>query len=176
MTSANVTHYTVTDKDGKVVLETQQHHYCGDKLTEKLKALPNPESLSIEAMWPDEQECDHYSRPMPLDRYLSGETLVYPSTMGEELYDENQKLKEMNKQLMEMVRRLLDITNKVAFVCVSDDRPETSLRNVFALITKGTAELDNYSKSQEASWRQEDSGEEKPASITPPIIPRNEET
>lgn len=77
-TSANVTHYVVTDKEGKVVLKDSRHAYCKDHLTDKLKALPNPEQLTIQATWPDEDEVDRESNPIRLDHYLKGERLHFP--------------------------------------------------------------------------------------------------
>jgi hypothetical protein len=94
MTSANVTHYAVRDRDGKVVFEGSQHACCKDTIRGRLAALPDKDSLTLHATWLDENEVDQEAIPIPLEDYLAGKRLVFPSTMGWELHEENLLLKQ----------------------------------------------------------------------------------
>lgn len=56
MTSANVTWYYVYDKGAHKVFEGSQHCMCKNTIREKLRALENPEELTLKVIWPDEHE------------------------------------------------------------------------------------------------------------------------
>ena len=82
-TSANVTYYGVY-RDGKLVKEHSQNCMCKPRVRDEL-ARYMPEGclavdagrLTVVARWPDEEEEDHFSRPMPLADFLAGKKLEW---------------------------------------------------------------------------------------------------
>jgi len=83
-TSANMTYYGVY-RDGKLVKEHSQHAYCKPRVRAELAKYMPPEgclavdtgTITMIARWPDEEEEDHFSVPMPLADYLAGKKLVW---------------------------------------------------------------------------------------------------
>lgn len=115
MTSANITYYTVTDSDGKIVLQCEQHHFCQSTARAKLEALPNPEKLTIVANWPDEEERDNESSPLNLAAYLAGEAMEFPSLMdSSQLHEDNKKLQARIDELEKDSAALKRITKAMA--------------------------------------------------------------
>ena len=82
-TSANVTYYGVY-RDGKLIKEHSQSHYCKPRVRAELeKYMPwgclavDTGNLTLIARWPDEEEEDHFSKPIRLADYLAGKKLEW---------------------------------------------------------------------------------------------------
>ena len=71
MTSANVTYYQVY-KDGKLVKEHSQSHYCTWTIRERLKIHQPPQDYILITNTPDEDEEDHFTEQMSLADFLAG--------------------------------------------------------------------------------------------------------
>jgi len=76
VTSANVTYYNVY-KDGKLVKTYSQNCLCKQTVREKLAQHTPAQEYGLIAVWPDEDEVDHYSREMNLNDYLMGEKIEW---------------------------------------------------------------------------------------------------
>ncbi len=55
MTSANVTNYYVY-RNGTLILDESQHHFCKNRINDILRAVENPEQCRLKIIWPDEHE------------------------------------------------------------------------------------------------------------------------
>jgi len=98
-TSANVTYYGVY-KDGKKVGEHSQHHYCKPRnWKEEMAAYMPPAAFTVIGRWPDENEADHFSDPMPLPEFLSGKYVTWPK-QDKSLQDEGLQGEELQGDLI----------------------------------------------------------------------------
>lgn len=84
MTSANVKFYEVY-KDGKLVAEHRQNCLCKMTIVATLQQYTPASEYKLRLRWPDEEEANHYSQKMRLDRYLA--KTVHPIWDGVD-YDE----------------------------------------------------------------------------------------
>lgn len=59
MTSANVTHYYVYNKENALIFKGSQHCMCKNHIRADLRALGLREELTLKVIWPDEYEAPH---------------------------------------------------------------------------------------------------------------------
>ena len=79
-TSANVTYFGVY-RDGRMVGEHRHNALCKPKDWKmEMAAYVPAEEFTVIARWPDEDEADHFSDPMPLADFLKGSHFVWPAT------------------------------------------------------------------------------------------------
>jgi len=70
-TSADVTYYRVY-KDNKLVKEHSQHCLCKNTIKDHLLTYTPPEDYTLQLLFVDEYEADHYSKKVCLKDYLDG--------------------------------------------------------------------------------------------------------
>jgi hypothetical protein len=82
MTSANVTYYHIY-RNGKLVLNESQHHYCKNTIDEILFGIVNPEECVLEVIWLDEDEVDQTQYHGSLKKFLDRKTAKAASLKAE---------------------------------------------------------------------------------------------
>jgi len=111
MTSANVTHYEVKDKEGKRVGKYSQHCMCIQTIGEKLRKHVPYENFALTLIWPDEYEAPHYTQEMSLNDYLNGVKPVWLDEHGEPKIDPDEFV-ELQKKNQEILKTLYEVTPK----------------------------------------------------------------
>lgn len=123
MTSANVTHYYVYDKEGNPVFEGRQNCLCKNTIKTKLMSLKNPENLSLQIIWPDTEEVPHKLFDGPLTHKLN--EWEYAASVFEKCQREYREMKE--RGTVAVLCRAKEIKGKRF---VSDDGKEFTFHNV----------------------------------------------
>ena len=109
-TSANVTFYTIKDKQGDMVKEYRQNCMCKDTdLKAGLKSHVPHEDFSITLCWPDYDEVDQWTKEMSLSDYLQGIKPIWVDENGDPKisYEDFVSLQKQLQSAVEVIERLI---------------------------------------------------------------------